>query len=86
MNKEIVIECIDFVIDRRPQVYIVKVMNDIKEFVNGMDDFNYSKIRMFVSLQQPTKLGGVENIEISSALGFLKDLLNCKKKQLKTKK
>lgn len=85
MTKEIIIECIDMVIDKRPQVYVVSVMNGIKNFVYKMDDFNYQRVRYFISLQQPTKLGGIEAIEVSNSLGFLKDLINCKKKKEKRK-
>jgi len=83
MTKETIIECIDFVIDRRPQVYVVSVMNDIKDFVSYMPEFDLQKIRSYISLQQPTKLGGIENIEVSSSLRFLKDLINVKKKKEK---
>jgi|JI10StandDraft_1071094.scaffolds.fasta_scaffold497359_2 hypothetical protein len=85
MTKETIIECIDMVIDKRPQVYVVSVMNDIRNFVYKMDFFNYQKVRYFISLQQPIKLGGIEAIEVSNALGFLKDLINCKKKKEKQK-
>lgn len=81
MTKETIIECIDMVIYKRPQVYVVEVMNCIKGFVIGQPEYNYQKIRYFISLQTPPKLGGIEAIEVRSALRFLKDLINIKKKQ-----
>jgi len=82
LTKERAIEAIDFVIERRPQVYIRVVMNEIKEYAQSMECFNIQEFKSFISSKQPTKLGGVENIEISSSLGFLKQLINIKKKTL----
>lgn len=85
MTKEVVIDCISYVKSKRiDEVYLNVILDKIMDFV-CYSEFDYVKVRQFISDSKPTKLGGKEAIEISRGLGFLKSELDIKKKQLKIK-
>ena len=80
MNKQNIIDKIDFVISKRGNDKDIKnVLELIKEYVESQTGFDIKLIMQYIESQMPSKLGGV-SIYIAKSLGFLKEEI---KKEIK---